>query len=41
MPRVWFLIERYIAHPALEPVAAWYRRHLPPADRRILELSQE
>jgi aminoglycoside/choline kinase family phosphotransferase len=39
MPRVWFLIERYIAHPALEPVAEWYRRHLPPADRRILELA--
>jgi aminoglycoside/choline kinase family phosphotransferase len=37
MPRVWFLIERYIADPALEPVADWYRRHLPPADRRILE----
>jgi aminoglycoside/choline kinase family phosphotransferase len=37
MPRIWFLIEHYIAHPALEPVAAWYRRHLPPADRRILE----
>jgi aminoglycoside/choline kinase family phosphotransferase len=37
MPRVWFLIERYMAHPALEPVAEWYLRHLPPADRRILE----
>jgi aminoglycoside/choline kinase family phosphotransferase len=37
MPRVWFLIERTIEHPALEPVAAWYRRYLPPADRRILE----
>jgi aminoglycoside/choline kinase family phosphotransferase len=37
MPRVWFLIERYTVHPALEPVAEWYRRHLPPADRRILE----
>jgi aminoglycoside/choline kinase family phosphotransferase len=37
MPRVWFLIERYCAHPALEPVAEWYRRHLPPGDRRSLE----
>jgi aminoglycoside/choline kinase family phosphotransferase len=37
MPRVWFLIERYTAHPALGAVAEWYRRHLPPADRRILE----
>jgi aminoglycoside/choline kinase family phosphotransferase len=40
MPRVWFLIERYTVHPALEPVAEWYRRHLPPADRRILESDQ-
>jgi hypothetical protein len=40
MPRVWLLIERTIADPALEPVAAWYRRHLPPADRRILEPDQ-
>jgi aminoglycoside/choline kinase family phosphotransferase len=37
MPRIWFLIELYSAHPALEPVAEWYRRHLPLADRRILE----
>jgi aminoglycoside/choline kinase family phosphotransferase len=37
MPRVWSLIEQYTAHPALEPVAAWYRRHLPAADRRILK----
>ena len=40
MPRVWFLIERHIAHPALAPVADWYRRTLPPADRRILELDR-
>jgi aminoglycoside/choline kinase family phosphotransferase len=40
MPRVWFLIERYTAHPALEPVAEWYRRHLPPADRRVLEVDE-
>jgi len=40
MPRVWFLIERTIAHPALEPVADWYRRHLPPADRRVLEVDK-
>jgi aminoglycoside/choline kinase family phosphotransferase len=36
MPRVWALIERHLAHPALEPVAAWYRTHLPPGDRRVL-----
>jgi hypothetical protein len=38
MPRVWALIERHTAHPALGPVAAWYDRHLPPADRRVLSL---
>jgi aminoglycoside/choline kinase family phosphotransferase len=36
MPRVWALIARHIAHPALAPVAEWYRRYLPPADRRVL-----
>jgi N-acetylmuramate 1-kinase len=40
MPRIWFLIEHYIKHPALVPVADWYRRHLPPADRRILEIDE-
>ena len=38
MPRVWQLIERYIARPALAPVAEWYSRHLPPEDRRVLSL---
>jgi aminoglycoside/choline kinase family phosphotransferase len=36
MPRVWMLIERHLSHPALEPVAEWYRSHLPPGDRRVL-----
>jgi hypothetical protein len=36
MPRVWQLIERYIQHAALAPVADWYRRYLPPEDRRVL-----
>ena len=36
MPRVWELVARHIRHPALAPVAEWYRRHLPPADRRVL-----
>jgi aminoglycoside/choline kinase family phosphotransferase len=40
MPRVWFLVEHTIAHPALGPVAEWYRRHLPKADRRILEVEE-
>jgi N-acetylmuramate 1-kinase len=36
MPRVWMLIARHLDHPALAPVAEWYRRYLPPADRRTL-----
>ena len=40
MPRVWFLVEHHIAQSALEPVAQWYGRHLPPADRRILEIER-
>jgi len=36
MPRVWELIARHLGHPALAPVAEWYRRTLPPADRRTL-----
>jgi aminoglycoside/choline kinase family phosphotransferase len=41
MPRVWQLIERTIAHPALAPVAEWYRHHLPPEDRRVLSGESE
>ncbi len=36
MPRVWALIARHLGHPALAPVAAWYQRNLPPADRKVL-----
>jgi len=36
MPRVWELIARHLHHPALAPVAEWYRRYLPAADRRML-----
>ncbi len=36
MPRVWELIALDLAAPALAPVAAWFQRHLPPADRRVL-----
>ena len=36
MPRVWSLITRQLGDPALAPVAEWYRRYLPPADRRVL-----
>lgn len=33
LPRVWALLERDLAHPALAPVRAWFDRHLPPASR--------
>ena len=28
IPRVWALLERDLAHPALAPVAAWFDRHI-------------
>jgi aminoglycoside/choline kinase family phosphotransferase len=40
MPRVWALIARHLGHPALAPVADWYRRYLPPADRKVLSPDQ-
>ncbi|MGD9538255.1 MAG: aminoglycoside phosphotransferase family protein [Alphaproteobacteria bacterium] len=33
LPRVWGLVERDLAHPALAPVAAWFARAVPPAMR--------
>ncbi|MET1026562.1 MAG: phosphotransferase [Dongiaceae bacterium] len=36
MPRVWELIAHDISHPALAPVAEWYRRYLPVSDRRVI-----
>jgi hypothetical protein len=33
IPRVWRLIERDLRHPALEPIARWLERWLPPALR--------
>jgi len=29
MPRVWTLLERNLAHPALAPLRAWFDRHIP------------
>lgn len=34
IPRVWGLLERDLAHPALAPVAAWFDANIPPALRR-------
>ena len=30
IPRVWQLLERDLAHPALEPVARWFDANIPP-----------
>ena len=32
-PRVWAYLERDLAHPALEPVKAWFDSHVPPDAR--------
>lgn len=34
IPRVWRLLERDLAHPALAPVAHWFEANIPPAVRR-------
>ena len=34
LPRMWALLERDLAHPALAPVKAWFDAHIPPAIRR-------
>ena len=34
IPRVWRLLERDLAHPALAPLAAWFDRACPPPARR-------
>ena len=36
MPRVWELIAHDISHPAMAPVAAWFARYLPPAERAAI-----
>jgi N-acetylmuramate 1-kinase len=33
IPRVWRLLERDLAHPALKPVATWFDENIPPAVR--------
>jgi aminoglycoside/choline kinase family phosphotransferase len=35
IPRVWRLLERSLAEPALAPVAAWFAAHLPADKRRV------
>lgn len=33
MPRLWRMLERNLAHPALGPLDAWFGRNLPPSAR--------
>ncbi|MCE7797048.1 phosphotransferase [Sphingobium sufflavum] len=40
LPRMWGLLERDLAHPALAPVKAWFDAHIP-ADRRHHALAHE
>lgn len=40
IPRVWRLLERALAEPVLAPVAAWFERHVPRADRSVPALEQ-
>ncbi len=35
IPRVWRWLERDLTHPALEPLRAWFDRHLPPQRRQV------
>ncbi len=37
LPRLWRLLGKELAQPALAPVSAWYDRHLPPELRRVPE----
>ena len=35
IPRVWRLLERALAHPALKPMAGWIESHVPAARRMV------
>jgi hypothetical protein len=35
IPRIWRLLERDLAHPALAPIASWLDRNLPSHTRRM------
>ena len=35
LPRIWRLLEQELAHPALDSMARWLNRHLPPPARHI------
>jgi len=35
IPRVWRILQQDLKHPALAPVAAWFARYIPEANRKI------
>jgi aminoglycoside/choline kinase family phosphotransferase len=39
VPRVWRLLERDLAHPALAPLADWFDANIPPSVRRLTGLA--
>jgi N-acetylmuramate 1-kinase len=39
IPRVWRLLERGLAHPALAPAARWFETYIPPSTRRVPPVS--
>ncbi len=41
IPRVWRLLEADLGHPALDPIARWLDRHLPPETRCRPDLRSE
>lgn len=36
LPRMWGLLERDLAHPALGTLKAWYDEHIPPETRKLM-----
>ena len=41
LPRMWGLLERDLAHPALEPVADWFASNIPDNVRNAVLVDQD
>ena len=41
LPRMWGLLERDLAHPALAPVANWFAANIPAEARGVLDVSRQ
>jgi aminoglycoside/choline kinase family phosphotransferase len=41
LPRMWGLLERDLAHPALAPVASWFAANVPAEARGVLDVSRQ